>query len=74
MSRKFKVIANNGDHMAFVGAIVTEITEPNENVSDVMFERGQCIVASYAEQGIELVHVLAGELPQVIERTDLEEV
>lgn len=75
MSRKFKVIANNGDHVVFIGSIVEEITEPSEHVSDIMFERGQQIVSNFAREGIELVHVLAyGNTPQVILRAELEEV
>ena len=75
MSRKFKVIANNGDHVVEVGSIVEEITEPNEHVDGSSFELGQSIVSRYADRGVEVIHVLAyGDTPQVIDRTDLEEV
>lgn len=75
MSRKFKVIRNNGDHFAGVGEIVTEITEPNEHVDEFAFDWGQSIISRYADRGVEVVHVLAyGDTPQVIDRTDLEEV
>lgn len=75
MSRKFKVIRNDGDHIVEVGSIVEEITEPNEHVDEFSFERGQSIISRYADRGVEVVHVLAyGDTPQVIDRTDLEEV
>lgn len=75
MSRKFKVIRNSGDHVVEVGSIVEEITEPNEHVDGFAFEWGQNIISRYADRGVEVVHVLAyGDTPQVIERTDLEEV
>lgn len=75
MSRKFKVIHNNGDHVVEVGSIVEEITEPNEHISERTFGWGQSIISRYADRGVEVVHVLAyGDTPQVIERTDLEEV
>lgn len=73
MSRKFKVIANNGDHMVEVGSIVEEITEPNEHISEGTFEWGQSIISRFADTGIEVIHVLAyGDLPQLIERAHLE--
>lgn len=75
MSRKFKVIRNDGDHMVEVGSIVEEITEPNEHISEGKFEWGQSIISRFADTGIEVIHVLAyGDTPQVIDRTDLEEV
>lgn len=75
MSRKFKVIANNGDHIVEVGSIVEEITEPNEHVDEFAFAWGQSIISRYADRGVEVIHVLAyGDTPQVIDRTDLEEV
>lgn len=75
MSRKFKVIRNRGDHVVEVGSIVEEITEPNEHVNEFAFGLGQSIISRYADRGVEVVHVLAyGNTPQVIHRTDLEEV
>lgn len=75
MSRKFKVIRNNGDHVVAVGSIVEELTEPNEHVDDFTFGWGQSIVSRYADKGVEVIHVLAyGDTPQVIERAHLEEV
>lgn len=75
MSRKFKVITNNGDHLVEVGSIVEEITEPNEHVDDFSFAFGQSIISRYADRGVEVIHVLAyGNTPQLIERAHLKEV